>query len=152
GVIVAAVLYPADNGDTRTIESTLATTQNNLAQINAAPAQDEPSELVADKGYHSRAVLKDLNSGAWKTRIAEPKQPGFSRWHGDDKARAAVYANRTRLGSAVGKQAMRRRAEIVERSFAHNSTAAACAGPGCAGATMFTSATWSTSLATISAS
>ena len=41
-------------------------------------------------------------------------------WHGDDKARAAVYANRTRLGSAVGRQAMRRRAEIVERSFAHN--------------------------------
>src|SRR3954470_17680611 len=33
---------------------------------------------------------------------------------------AAVYANRTRLGSGVGKQAMRRRAEIVERSFAHN--------------------------------
>ena len=55
-----------------------------------------------------------------KTRIAEPKHPGFSRWHGDDKARAAVYANRTRLGSGVGKEAMRRRAEIVERSFAHN--------------------------------
>ena len=120
GVIVAAVLYPADNGDTRTIESTLATTQNNLAQINAAPTPDKPSELVADKGYHSRAVLKDLNGGAWKTRIAEPKQPGFSRWHGDDKARAAVYANRTRLGSGLGKQAMRRRAEIVERCFAHN--------------------------------
>jgi transposase len=120
GVIVAAVLHPADNGDTRTIESTLATTQNNLAQINAAPTPDKPSELVADKGYHSRAVLKDLNGGAWKTRIAEPKQPGFSRWHGDDKARAAVYANRTRLGSGLGKQAMRRRAEIVERSFAHN--------------------------------
>ena len=63
--------------------------------------------------------MKDLNGGAWKTRIAEPKQPGFSRWHGDDKARAAVYANRTRLGSAVGRLAMRRRAEIVERSFAH---------------------------------
>src|SRR5438309_5207799 len=120
GVIVAAVLHPADIGDTRTIESTLATTQNNLAQINAAPTPDKPSELVADKGYHSRAVLKDLNGGAWKTRIAEPKQPGFSRWHGDDKARAAVYANRTRLGSGVGKHAMRRRAEIVERSFAHN--------------------------------
>jgi transposase len=29
-------------------------------------------------------------------------------------------ANHTRLGSEVGKQAMRRRAEIVERSFAHN--------------------------------
>ena len=56
----------------------------------------------------------------WKTRIAEPKQPGFSRWRGDDKARAAVYANRIRLGSGVGKKAMRLRAEIVERSFAHN--------------------------------
>jgi hypothetical protein len=75
---------------------------------------------VGDKGYHSRALLKTLAGGAWKTRIAEPKQRRFSRWHGDDKARAAVCANRTRLGSAVGKQAMRRRAEIVERSFAHN--------------------------------
>src|SRR5881409_740201 len=120
GAIVAAEVHLADRGDTRTIESTLATTQNNLAQINAAPTPDKPSELVADKGYHSRAVLKDLNGGAWKTRIAEPKHPGFSRWHGDDKARTAVYANRTRLGSGVGKQAMRRRAEIVERSFAHN--------------------------------
>jgi transposase len=120
GVIVAAALHPADTGDTTTIAGTLALAENNLAQIDAAPTQDEPSELVADKGYHSRAVLKDLDGGAWKTRIAEPKQPSFSRWHGDDKARAAVYANRTRLGSSVGKQAMRRRAEIVERSFAHN--------------------------------
>jgi hypothetical protein len=32
----------------------------------------------------------------------------------------AVYANRTRLGSGAGRQAMRRRAEIVEHSFAHN--------------------------------
>jgi transposase len=120
GVIVAAALHPADNGDTTTIEDTLAAAQNNLAQISAEPTKQAPSELVADKGYHSRAILKALDNGVWKTRIAEPKLPGFSRWHGDDKARAAVYANRTRLGSAVGKQAMRRRAEIVERSFAHN--------------------------------
>jgi hypothetical protein len=120
GVIVAATLHPADHGDTTTIEGTLSAAEKNLAQISAAPTKDKPSELVADKGYHSRAVLKNLDGGAWKTRIAEPKQPGFSRWHGDDKARAAVYANRTRLGSGVGKKAMRRRAEIVERSFAHN--------------------------------
>jgi transposase len=120
GIIVAAALHPADQGDTTTIESTLLAAQNNLAQISAAPTKQQPGELVADKGYHSRAVLKALDTGVWKTRIAEPKQVGFSRWHGDDKARAAVYANRTRLGSGVGKQAMRRRAEIVERSFAHN--------------------------------
>ena len=120
GVIVAAALHPADEGDTTTIEGTLTAAEKNLAQVSAAPTQDKPGELVADKGYHSRAVLKDLDGGAWKTRIAEPKQSGFSRWRGDDKARAAVYANRTRLGSGVGKKAMRRRAEIVERSFAHN--------------------------------
>ena len=120
GVIVAAALHPADEGDTTTIEGTLTAAEKNLAQVSAAPTQDKPVELVADKGYHSRAVLKDLDGGAWKTRIAEPKQSGFSRWRGDDKARAAVYANRTRLGSGVGKKAMRRRAEIVERSFAHN--------------------------------
>ena len=90
GVIVAAALHPADNGDTTTIAGTLSAAEKNLAQINAAPTSDKPSELVTDKGYHSRAVLKDLDGGAWKTRIAEPTQPGFSRWHGDDKARAAV--------------------------------------------------------------
>jgi len=120
GIIVAAALHPADQGDTTTIEGTLTAAEENLAQISAAPTTQAPSELVADKGYHSRAVLKTLDHGVWKTRIAEPKQPGFSRWHGDDKARVAVYANRTRLGSAVGKEAMRLRAEIVERSFAHN--------------------------------
>jgi transposase len=118
--VIAAALHPADQGDTTTIEGTLAAAEKNLAQVGAAPTNQEPSELVADKGYHSRAVLKTLDDGVWKTRIAEPKQPGFSRWHGDDQARAAVYANRTRLGSGVGKQAMRLRAEIVERSFAHN--------------------------------
>src|SRR4030088_24110 len=120
GIVVAAALHPADQGDTTTIEGTLTAAEKNLAQLSAAPTTDQPSELAADKGYHSRALLKSLDGGVWKTRIAEPKQPGFSRWHGDDKARVAVCANRTRLGSGVGRQAMRRRAKIVERSFAHN--------------------------------
>ncbi|MGZ8996443.1 MAG: transposase, partial [Rhodospirillales bacterium] len=48
------------------------------------------------------------------------QRKAFSRWHGDEAARVAVYANRNRLRSEVGKQSMRRRAEIAERSFAHN--------------------------------
>jgi DDE family transposase len=65
-------------------------------------------------------VLKDLDGGVWKTRIAEPQRTAFLRWHGDTEARDAVYANRNRLRSEIGKAGMRRRAEIVERSFAHN--------------------------------
>jgi transposase len=64
--------------------------------------------------------LKRLNGGIWKTRIAEPKPAnGYLRWQGDAAARQAVYANRARLRSGVGRDAMRRRGEMVERSFAH---------------------------------
>ena len=75
---------------------------------------------MTDKGYHSRAVLKALDNGPWKTRLAEPKQKGFARWRGDEAARRAVTNNRTRLLSGVAKEAFKLRAEIVERSFAHN--------------------------------
>ena len=79
-----------------------------------------PCDLVADKGYHSRDGLKDLDDGLWKTRIAEPRpSKGYLRWHGDEAAREAVYGNRARLKSGIGREAMRRRGEIVERSFAH---------------------------------
>ncbi len=56
----------------------------------------------------------------WKTRIAAPKQTGFSRWHGDEAARRAVTNNRARLKSGVAREAFKLRAEIVERCFAHN--------------------------------
>ena len=120
GVVVAAEIHPADEGDTTTLPGTLKAAAANLANVGQVPTAAKTTELIADKGYHSRAVLKDLDGGVWKTRIAEPQRKGFSRWHGDTEARDAVYANRNRLRSAVGKAGMRKRAEIVERSFAHN--------------------------------
>jgi len=120
GAVVAAELHPADEGDTTTLEKTLAAAKENLASVGAAPTAEDPADCVTDKGYHSRAVLKALDDGPWKTRIAEPKQKGFARWHGDEAARRAVINNRTRLLSGVAKDAFKLRAEIVERSFAHN--------------------------------
>ena len=62
-----------------------------MAQLSAAPTTDQPSELAADKGYHSRALLKSLDGGVWKTRIAEPEPAkGYLRWHGDKAAQHAV--------------------------------------------------------------
>jgi hypothetical protein len=112
-------VHAADEGDTTTITSTLDAAQRNLTSVGAPPSSDDPAECVADKGYHARAVLKDLDGGPWKTRIAEPQRKGVLRWHGDKDARRAVYNNRTRLRSEVGKQAMRNRAELVERSAMH---------------------------------
>ncbi|MFG1466808.1 transposase, partial [Xanthobacter sp. DSM 24535] len=120
GIIVAAPIHPADEGDTTTLDPTLEAAARNLADIGLAPTPEAPCELVADKGYHSREGLKDLDGGVWKTRIAEPKpSKGYLRWHGDEAAREAVYANRARLKSCIGRDAMRRRGEMVERSFAH---------------------------------
>jgi Transposase DDE domain len=119
GAIVAAEIHAADEGDTTTIAGTWDAARRTLTNVGAQPSTDDPAECVADKGYHSRAVLADLDGGPWKTRIAEPQRRGVSRWHGDADARRAVYNNRARLRSEVGKQAMRQRAELVERSFAH---------------------------------
>jgi transposase len=120
GVIVAAPIHAADEGDTTTLKPTLDEAKKNLSAMGLASTPEDPCDLVADKGYHSRAVLKDLDDGPWKTRIAEPRaSKGYLRWQGDEEARAAVYGNRNRLRSGVGKQAMSKRGEIVERSFAH---------------------------------
>ena len=120
GVIVAASIHEADQGDTATLDPTLRKAEKNLSAVELGPTPEAPCDLVADKGYHSRDVLKGLDDGPWKTRISEPRpSQGYSRWHGDDEARGAVYGNRNRLKSGVGKEAMRKRGEIVERSFAH---------------------------------
>jgi len=118
GAIVAAEIHPADRGDTATLPETLKAAEANLAAVGAGRTTEEPAELVADKGYHSRDGLKDLEDGAWKSRIAEKKQPDVSRWHGDEEARRAVYNNRARLRSGLAREAFRLRAELVERSFA----------------------------------
>ena len=73
---------------------------------------------MADKGYHSRKVLKDLPD-ACTSRISEPGHKGRLRWHGDIAAREAVYGNRKRISSGTGKALLRARGERVERSFAH---------------------------------
>jgi transposase len=118
GAIVAAEIHPADQGDTTTLPATLETAEANLAAVDAAPTPEDPAELVADKGYHSRDGLKELEDSAWKSRIAEKKVAGVSRWHGDEEARRAVYNNRARLRSGVAREAFKLRTELVERSVA----------------------------------
>jgi hypothetical protein len=118
GAIVAAKIHPADVGDSRTLTGTLEQAEAMLDLIGLAPTPEDPAEMIADKGYHARDVLKDLADSAWKSRIAEKESQAFARWHGDDAARRAVYNNRARLKSTVAHQAFKLRAEKVERSFA----------------------------------
>ena len=119
GAIVAAEVHAAaDRGDTTPLPETLEAVEANSATVDAAPTPEDPAELVADKGYHSRDGLKGLEDGAWRSRIAEKRMRGVHRWHGDESARRAVYNNRARLRSGAAKKVFKLRAELCERGFA----------------------------------
>src|SRR5204863_436300 len=68
GAIVAAEVHAADRGDTAALPGTLEAAEANLAAVGAAPTPEDPAELVADKGYHSRDGLKDRDERACCTR------------------------------------------------------------------------------------
>ncbi|WP_244635422.1 transposase [Methylosinus sp. C49] len=74
GVIVAAPIHEADKGDTTTLGDTLETAKANLTAVGLAPTPDDPCEIIADKGYHSREVLK----GRRRRRVEEPDQRAFA--------------------------------------------------------------------------
>src|SRR5262245_10840196 len=54
-----------------------------------------------------------------RTYIPEKKQTGRRHWVGKEEQRDVVYANRQRLQRAKGKQLLRKRGELIERTFAH---------------------------------
>src|SRR5229473_126260 len=76
-------------------------------------------ETVTDKGYHSGAVVKRMKAYGMRTYIPEKKQKGRRNWEGKAEEQQAVYANRRRVRGEYGKSLLRRRGELVERSFAH---------------------------------
>jgi hypothetical protein len=76
-------------------------------------------ELVADKGYHSGAVLQRVKSYEVGSYIPKKQQKGRRDWQGKSAEQQAVYENRRRVRSEYGKSLLRRRGELVERSFAH---------------------------------
>jgi transposase len=114
GALVAVTLQAADQGDTATVAQTLAEARGNVEFLSASGVQD----VVADKGYHSGAVLVAANDSALSTVIAEPAR-GRRKWSGREAERDLVYANRQRVRSERGHRLMRLRGELVERSFAH---------------------------------
>jgi len=75
--------------------------------------------VVADKGCHSRAVVLELNQHGFRSYISEPDR-GAQSWDDQESARAAVYANRRRrIRRPRGLRLLRRRGELLERTFAH---------------------------------
>lgn len=124
GAVVAVTLQPADRGDTTSLGETIEQADANLVAV----MQDEKAcaklseqvlrETVTDKGYHSNEVLKDQREHEIRTYISEPDR-GRRDWTDKTEEREAVYANRRRIQGERGKQLLRKRGELLERSFAH---------------------------------
>jgi transposase len=77
-------------------------------------------EVVADKGYHSGAVLKDIHEQDVRSYIPEPER-GRRNWQGEGKAeeQKRTYENRRRVRGDRNKRLQKLRSELTERSFAH---------------------------------
>ena len=121
GAIVAVTIQGADQGDTTTMKSTLAQAERQLETVSRRTGgchAEGLQEVVADKGYHSTAVLMDLEDAGLRSYVAEPDR-GRRRWRDDVEGQLAVYANRRRTRGSRGKRLQRARGEKVERPFAH---------------------------------
>lgn len=124
GAVVAVTIQGADAGDTTTWRDPVEEACQNLQALVKDPltapyvAPQPVAEVVQDKGYHSNQTMTDYREIGIRTYVAEP-QRGRRDWEGKKAERDAVYANRRRIKGDRGKRLLRKRGELVERSFAH---------------------------------
>ena len=129
GAVIAVTLQAADQGDTTTIHETLADAGEAVSDLIEREAEKAPEakpqvhlngimEIVTDKGYHSGKTVLAMEQVKARSYIPEPRRPR-RRWDGKAEEQQAVYANRRRVKGSHGKQLLKKRGELIERSFAH---------------------------------
>jgi transposase len=129
GAVIAVTLQGADQGDTTTMHETLAEAGAAVAELIEREAEKAPetkpqvhvngiTEIVADKGYHSGPAIVALERVQARSYIPEPKR-GQRKWDGKAEEQEAVYANRRRVQGHHGRHLLKKRGELIERSFAH---------------------------------
>ena len=118
GAVIAVTIQPANRGDTKSLEPTLEAARENLVAITQVEQPTTIEELVTDKGYHSNDVVVSLEQQEVRSYVSEPDR-GRRNWEDKQAEQKAVYANRRRVRGRRGKRLMRRRGEILERTFAH---------------------------------
>src|SRR5438445_710696 len=79
------------------------------ASGNATPTREDLARLAR----------KRMKAYGVRSYMPEKKVKGRRNWAGKPAEQQAVYANRRRVRGEYGKSLLRRRSELVERSFAH---------------------------------
>jgi transposase len=127
GAVLAVAPHGADEGDTATLVPTINAAGENLRavaddrRVADRVDADWAAEVATDKGYHSNGTMVDLAEMGIRGYVPEPGRSHLGRrdWTGKPEARREVYANRRRMRGRRAKRLMRRRGELIERSFAH---------------------------------
>lgn len=114
GAVVGVTVQPADTGDTNSVAETLEKAQEASQEVNERGIE----EVVADRGYHSGKVMRELRDEGIRSYVAEPRRKR-QHWVERRSEQRAVYGNRRRVRGERGKRLQRKRGESVERSFAH---------------------------------
>ena len=125
GAVLAVTVQDVTHGDPTTMKQTIVAAVKNVLAVHRDPrlkgklSNRALAEWVADKGYHSNATMEMVAECGLRSYVSEPRRPR-RRWRGNTAAKSGTYANRRRLGTARGNRLMRRRGELLERSFAHS--------------------------------
>lgn len=141
GALVGVSVHEGDCADTETLLETLDAAEENLRSVRAADTEDKNEDdnngttgegptgdttdvqrsVVADKGYHKALLLRQLKQKGYRTYIPERQQSSPRRWtdKGGRDTAAAFYENRARVKRKKGQGLLRKRGELLERTFAH---------------------------------
>lgn len=114
GALLAVTVQPADRGDTTSYVETIEAAQCEAKKSHPMGIE----EVVMDKGYHSGAVLMDLEEREIRSYVPEPER-GQRHWPGKAEEQRCVYGNRRRVREQRSKRLQKLRGELCERSFAH---------------------------------
>jgi len=119
GAIVDVDVRPGDEHDTTDLTQRILLAEERLnVALGDAPDTARIELLIADKGYFKVDELTQLHDVEISTVISDPI--GNRRLDKLEKPqRAAVRSTGRRVGSANGKALLRRRGELLERSFQH---------------------------------
>lgn len=124
GAVLAVTVQDATLGDPTTMKRTMERAVEGVLAVHRDAdcagmlSSRALTEWVADKGYHSNATMEMMEEVGLRSYVSEPRR-GRRRWKGKPSAQKGTYANRRRLTTKRGRKLMRRRGELLERTFAH---------------------------------
>ena len=109
---MAVTLQGADQDDTTTLDITLSEAGMAVAEQigrEAEWSQDKPKvnvieEVVADKAYHSGAVLEPLKSYRVRSYLPEKQQKGRRKWQSRRAEQQPVYPESEACAKRVRKE------------------------------------------------